>query len=121
MKELLASIMLLFSSGDVPKDIKYLDETPKIMTLKEEIKNLQREIEYIEVTKYDPKDKWDPADKYFKIGKIKENLAIKSRELKLLENKQKLRQKWAKEDSVEVIKRYPELIENNEIKKLESI
>lgn len=118
----MASIMLLFSAGETPQDIKYIDETPKIMTLKKEIKELQREIEWIQVTKSDPLDKWDPVkDKYFKIGKINENLAIKKRELKSLEDKQKLKKRWAKEDSVEVIKMYPELIENNETKKLESI
>lgn len=103
MKELGISIMLLLNTLGGTIDPKFSDEAPLVETLKAEIKDSKRKIEWIETTDE------DYASKYVRIEKLTKDIQKKKEQLKNIEKRAKLKQKWAVEDSVEIRKKYPEI------------
>ena len=103
MKELGLSIMMLFNTVGGTIDPKFSDETPLVETLKSEIKESKRKIEWIDATDE------DYASKYVRIEKLTKDIQKKKEQLKSIEKRAKLKQKWAVEDSVEIREKYPEI------------
>ena len=101
MKELITSIMLLFSSLTGSVDPRLGDEQIVVYTLKAEIKELQRKLEWINAMD------GDIANKYLQMKKISDDISKKKEKLKSVEKLAKLKQKWAVEDSLEISKNYP--------------
>ena len=103
MKELGLSIMMLFNTIGGTISPNFSDEEPLVETLKAEIKDSKRKIEWIETTDE------DYASKYVRIEKLTKDIVKKKEQLKNIEKRAKLKQKWAVEDSVEIRKKYPEI------------
>ena len=101
MKELGMSIMLLLNTIGGSVDPKFSDEAPLVESIKTEIKEMHRKIEWIDATDS------DYASKYVRIEKITKDIAKKKEQLKNIEKRAKLKQKWASEDSLEIRKKYP--------------
>jgi len=101
MKELGMSIMLLFNTLGGSIDPKFSDEAPLVEAIKVEIREMQRKIQWIETTDE------DFASKYVRIDKLSKDIIKKKEQLKNMEKRAKLKQKWALEDSLEIRKKYP--------------
>ena len=101
MKELGMSIMLLFNTLGGSIDPKFSDEAPLVEAIKVEIREMQRKIQWIETTDE------DFASKYVRIDKLSKDIIKKKEQLKNMEKRAKLKQKWAVEDSLELLKKYP--------------
>ena len=104
MKELGMSIMLLFNTLGGSVDPKFSDEAPLVEAIKTEIKEMQRKIQWIDATDE------DYASKYVRIEKISKDIVKKKEQLKNMEKRAKLKQKWALEDSLEIRKKYPPIV-----------
>ena len=100
MKELGMSIMLLFNTLGGSIDPKFSDEAPLVEAIKVEIREMQRKIQWIETTDE------DFASKYVRIDKLSKDIIKKKEQLKNMEKRAKLKQKWALEDSLEIRKKY---------------
>jgi vacuolar-type H+-ATPase subunit I/STV1 len=103
MKEVGLSIMLFFNSLLGGVDPALSDERGAIANIKKEIKVLQREIEWESVTITDYATRW------VKIKKINDKIDNLKNQIKTIEVRAKLKEKWAAEDSLEIIKQYPPL------------
>ena len=101
MKELGLSIMMLFNTIGGTISPTFSDEAPLVETLKAEIKESKRKIEWIETTDE------DYASKYVRIERITKDVIKKTEQLKNIEKRAKLKQKWIMEDSLEIRKKYP--------------
>lgn len=101
MKELSMSIMMLLNSALGTPPPTQMDEKEKFQLLKTEIKTLERKIEWIDATDGDYAAKW------LKIDKIKKDVDDKKQKLAQIQKLVNLKNKWAKEDSLELLKKYP--------------
>ena len=101
MKELWMSIQLLFNTVGGSIYPKFSDEAPLVETIKVEIRELQRKIQWVDATDE------DYASKYVRIEKLSKDIVKKKEQLKNMEKRAKLKQKWALEDSLEIRKKYP--------------
>jgi hypothetical protein len=104
MKELWMSIQLLFNTVGGSIDPKFSDEAPLVETIKVEIREMQRKIQWVETTDE------DFASKYVRIDKLSKDIVKKKEQLKNMEKRAKLKQKWALEDSLEIRKKYPPIV-----------
>jgi LysM repeat protein len=100
LKEIGLAITMLFNSAVGPTN-QPMDERAQLDLIKTEIKKLEREIEWIDATDGDYAAKW------LKIDKIKKNVDDKKQKLTQIQKLVNLRNKWAKEDSLELLKKYP--------------
>ena len=100
MKEIGLAITMLFNSA-IGTVNEQLDEKGQLDLIKIEIKKLEREIEWIDASDGDYAAKW------VKIDKIKKNVDDKKQKLSQIQKLVNLRNKWAKEDSLEMLKKYP--------------
>jgi hypothetical protein len=96
--------MLLFNTLGGSVDPKFSDEAPLVEAIKTEIKEMQRKIQWIDATDE------DYASKYVRIEKISKDIVKKKEQLKNMEKRAKLKQKWALEDSLEIRKKYPPIV-----------
>jgi len=101
MKEVGLSIMLFFNTLLGGVDPALSNERDAIANIKKEIKVLQREIEWESVTITDYATRW------VKIKKINDKIDNLKNQIKTIEVRAKLKEKWAAEDSLEIIKQYP--------------
>jgi hypothetical protein len=101
MKELGMNIMIFLNTLGGSVDPKFSDEAPLVETIKIEIKELQRKIQWVDATDE------DYASKYVRIEKLSKDIVKKKEQLKNMEKRAKLKQKWALEDSLEIRKKYP--------------
>ena len=104
MKELWMSIQLLFNTVGGSIDPKFSDEAPLVETIKVEIREMQRKIQWVDATDE------DYASKYVRIEKLSKDIIKKKEQLKNMEKRAKLKQKWALEDSLEIRKKYPPIV-----------
>jgi vacuolar-type H+-ATPase subunit I/STV1 len=103
MKEVGLSIMLFFNTLLGGVDPALSNERDAIANIKKEIKVLQRQIEWESVTITDYATRW------VKIKKINDKIDNLKNQIKTIEVRAKLKEKWAAEDSLEIIKQYPPL------------
>jgi len=101
MKEVGLSIMLFFNTLLGGLDPALSNERGAIANIKKEIKVLQREIEWESVTTTDYAARW------VKIKKINDKIDNLKNQIKTIEVRAKIKEKWAAEDSLEIIKQYP--------------
>lgn len=103
MKEIGLSIMLFFNTLLGGVDPALSNERAAIANIKKEIKILQRQIEWESVTTSDYATRW------VKIKKINDKIDNLKNQIKTIEVRAKIKEKWAAEDSLEIIKQYPPL------------
>lgn len=103
MKELGMSVMMLLNSLTGNTDPNFSNDKLFLEELRVEIKEAKRKVEWIDATEE------DYATKYVKVERIKKDLLKKAEKLKQIEKRIKLKEKWAKEDSLEMVKKYPPL------------
>jgi len=103
MKEVGLSIMLFFNTLLGGVDPALSNERGAIENIKKEIKILQRQIEWESVTITDYATRW------VKIKKLNDKIDNLKSQIKTIEVRAKLKEKWAAEDSLDVIKQYPPL------------
>ena len=103
MKEVGLSIMLFFNTLLGSVDPTLSNERGAIANIKKEIKILQRQIEWESVTTTDYATRW------VKIKKINDKIDNLKNQIKTIEVRAKIKEKWAAEDSLEIIKQYPPL------------
>jgi hypothetical protein len=101
MKEVGLSIMLFFNTLLGGVDPALSNERGAIANIKKEIKVLQRQIEWESVTTTDYAARW------VKIKKLNDKIDKLKNEIKTIEVRAKIKEKWAAEDSLEIIKQYP--------------
>lgn len=103
MKEVGLSIMLFFNTLLGGVDPALSNERGAIANIKKEIKVLQRQIEWESVTTTDYAARW------VKIKRINDKIDNLKNQIKTIEVRAKIKEKWAAEDSLEIIKQYPPL------------
>ena len=103
MKEVGLSIMLFFNTLLGGVDPALSNERGAIENIKKEIKVLQRQIEWESVTTTDYAARW------VKIKRINDKIDNLKNQIKTIEVRAKIKEKWAAEDSLEIIKQYPPL------------
>ena len=103
MKEVGLSIMLFFNTLLGGVDPALSNERGAIENIKKEIKILQRQIEWESATITDYASRW------VKIKKLNDKIDKLKNQIKTIEVRAKLKEKWAAEDSLDVIKQYPPL------------
>ncbi len=103
MKEVGLSIMLFFNTLLGGVDPALSNERGAIANIKKEIKVLQRQIEWESVTTTDYAARW------VKIKRINDKIDNLKNQIKTIEVRAKMKEKWAAEDSLEIIKQYPPL------------
>ena len=103
MKELLASIALLFSSP-ATTDISTNQsvERAQLETIASEIKTYKRQIQLTEIN-----TTMDVAAKYLQIEKYTKKISELNQKAKEIKKVADLKRKWAVEDSLELSKKYP--------------
>lgn len=103
MKGLFGGIALFFSSIFGPSvSTNPNSEKVQIEIIESDIKAYKRQIQLLEIN-----ETMDVAAKYLQISKYQqkiEALKLKAKEVKKVSE---LKRKWAKEDSVEILKKYP--------------
>ena len=114
MKEIGLAITMLFNSAVGPVT-QPLDEKGQLELIKTEIKKLEREIEWIDATDGDYATKW------VKMDKIKKSVDDKKQKLVQIQKLVNLRNKWAKEDSLELLKKYPQIKVQKEIPVIDTV
>lgn len=95
--------MLFFNTLLGGLDPALSNERGAIANIKKEIKVLQREIEWESVTTTDYAARW------VKIKKINDKIDNLKNQIKTIEVRAKIKEKWAAEDSLEIIKQYAPL------------
>ena len=103
MKELLASIALLFSSPSTT-DISTNQsvERAQLESISSEIKTYKRQIQLTEIN-----TTMDVAAKYLQIEKYTKRISELNQKAKEIKKVADLKRKWAVEDSLELSKKYP--------------
>ena len=103
MKELLASIALLFSSPSTT-DISTNQsvERAQLESISSEIKTYKRQIQLTEIN-----TTMDVAAKYLQIEKYTKKISELNQKAKEIKKVADLKRKWAVEDSLELSKKYP--------------
>jgi hypothetical protein len=101
MKEIVLGITLFFNTLIGSVDPTLSNERGAIENIKKEIKILQRQIEWESATITDYATRW------VKIKKINDKIDNLKSQIKTIEVRAKLKEKWAAEDSLEIIKKYP--------------
>lgn len=114
MKEIGLAITMLFNSA-IGTVNEQLDEKGQLDLIKIEIKKLEREIEWIDASDGDYAAKW------LKIDKIKKNVDDKKQKLTQIQKLVNLRNKWAKEDSLELLKKYPPIKVEKQVNVVDTI
>jgi superfamily II RNA helicase len=104
MKELLAGIALFFStpSGNTDVSTNLSAEKEQLETIAIEIKTYKRQIQLTEI-----KAGLDPAAKYLQIEKYTNKINELNQKAKEIKKVSELKKKWAAEDSLELLKKYP--------------
>ena len=104
MKELLASIALFFSSPSGNTDISTNQSAEKaqLETIASEIKTYKRQIQLTEIN-----STMDVAAKYLQIEKYTKKINDLNQKAKEIRKVSDLKKKWAVEDSLELLKKYP--------------
>jgi hypothetical protein len=110
MKEIVLSITMFFNSLLGGVDPQLSNDRGAIESIKKEIKILQRDIEWETVTTSDYATRW------VKIKKINDRIDKLKADIKTIEKRAQLKEKWAAEDSLEIIKKYPPLELKPEVK-----
>ena len=103
MKELIASIALLFSTPvttDVSTNLSV--ERAQIESIQSEMKTYKRQNQLLEIN-----NAMDPAAKYLQIDKNNSKIISLSQKIKEIKKIADLKRKWASEDSLELSKKYP--------------
>jgi hypothetical protein len=101
MKEIGLAITMFFNSLLGGVDPQLSNDRGAIESIKKEIKILQRDIEWETVTTSDYATRW------VKIKKINDRIDKLKADIKTIEKRAQLKEKWAAEDSLEIIKKYP--------------
>jgi len=103
MKELFSGLALFFSSIFGPNvSTNQSSETAQIEIIATEIKSYKRQIQLTELN-----STMDIAAKFLQIDKYQKKVEELTKKMKEIKKVAELKRKWATEDSLEIMKKYP--------------